>query len=229
VLHPVVDRSAGPSRGRRCGGCARASGKGVGTGGDRPKCLTFSGSGRRSPQGHIAHQRSLSGVRCDVSGTGTLRSLRGVADGSSSGSRPCGRWPLGGRLRIAAWRPAGRRQSVATACLSACSGGAGEPLHRPPASGRACYPWARRSLTICFRLRSSTLAICGLSETDEAQAAAVPRGSTRGRQVRRSARQVAAAILKAEQSRPKLRVVSDGAGKVDPNTPSHGLGYPRLG
>ena len=69
-------------------------------------------------------------------GYGNLRSSRGVADGSSSGSRPCGRWPLGGRLRIAAWRPAGRRQSAATACLSACSGGAGEPLHRPPASRR---------------------------------------------------------------------------------------------
>lgn len=115
------DREATGWRGRRYRWSAAAlerAAKGVGNGGDRPKCLTFSGSGRRSPQGHIAHQRSSSGVRCDVSGTGTLRSLRGVADGSSSGSRPCGRWPLGGRLRIAAWHPPGRRQSAATACLS---------------------------------------------------------------------------------------------------------------
>jgi hypothetical protein len=52
------------------GGCARASGKGVGNGGDRPTCLTF------SPLAASHHRdtsltNDSSSVRCDVSGTGT--------------------------------------------------------------------------------------------------------------------------------------------------------------
>jgi hypothetical protein len=58
------------------------------------------------------------GVRSDVPGTGNAGVRRGVEDGSSSRPRPCGRWPLGWCLRVAARRPSRRRQPAAPTLLS---------------------------------------------------------------------------------------------------------------